>query len=125
MNQRAAYAIDRLTEEVVIFMLTTHEHKALNTLKNVISKKYKLIDFLVYGSKASGKDTEESDIDIMIELEEEGRNVRWDIYNMVAEINVSYGCVISPILFSRRELEDGPMDESPIYRRIAKEGIRI
>ena len=106
-------------------MLTTHEHKALNTLKNVISKKYKLIDFLVYGSKASGKDTEESDIDIMIELEEEGRNVRWDIYNMVAEINVSYGCVISPILFSRRELEDGKMNDTPIYRRVAKEGIRI
>lgn len=106
-------------------MLTTDERKALESLKNIIARKYKLLDFVLYGSKASGRDTEESDIDIMMELEEESRNVRWDIYNMVAEINVNYGCVISPILFSRRELEQGPMDESPIYKKIAKEGIRI
>lgn len=105
-------------------MLTTDERKALENLKNMIAKKYKLLDFILYGSKASGRDTEESDIDIMMEFEEESRSVRWDIYNMVAEINVNYGCVISPILFSRKELEEGPMDESPIYK-IAKEGIRI
>lgn len=106
-------------------MLTTDERKALENLKNIIARKYKLLDFVLYGSKASGRDTAESDIDIMVEIEEESRNVRWDIYNMVAGVNISYGCLISPILFSRREIEEGPMDESPIYRRIVKEGIRI
>lgn len=106
-------------------MLTTNERKALEGLKKMISKKYKLVDFVLYGSKASGTDTEESDIDVMVEIEEESRSARWDIYSMAAEVNMSFGCVISPILFSRRELEEGPMDESPIYRRIASEGIRI
>lgn len=106
-------------------MLTSDEKKAVESLKNMISRKYKLIDFVLYGSKASGIDTEESDIDVMVETEEESRDVRWDIYNMAAEVNMAFGCVISPILFSRRELEEGPMDESPIYRRIAQEGIRI
>lgn len=106
-------------------MLTSDERKALEGLKNMISKKYRLIDFVLYGSKASGTDTEESDIDVMVELEEESRDVRWDIYSMAAEVNMAFGCVISPILFSRRELEQGPMDESPIYRRIASEGVRI
>lgn len=106
-------------------MLTSDERKALEGLKNMISKKYRLIDFVLYGSKASGTDTEESDIDVMVELEEESRDVRWDIYSMAAEVNITFGCVISPILFSRRELEQGPMDESPIYRRIASEGVRI
>lgn len=106
-------------------MLTSDEKKAVESLKNMISRKYKLVDFVLYGSKASGSDTEESDIDVMVETEEESRDVRWDIYSMAAEVNMAFGCVISPILFSRRELEEGPMDESPIYRRIAKEGIRI
>ncbi|MDO8446396.1 MAG: nucleotidyltransferase domain-containing protein [Deltaproteobacteria bacterium] len=106
-------------------MLTNDERKALESLKNMISRKYKLIDFILYGSKASGRDTEESDIDVMVELEEESRDARWDIYSMAAEVNMGFGCVISPILFSRRELEEGPMDESPIYRRIAAEGVRI
>lgn len=106
-------------------MLTNDERKALESLKNMISQKYKLIDFVLYGSKASCSDTEESDIDVMVEFEEESRAVRWDIYTMAAEVNIGFGCVISPILFSRKELEEGPMDESPIYKRIAEEGVRI
>lgn len=106
-------------------MLTRYERNAIESLKNMISSKYNLCEFILYGSKATGSDTEESDIDIMVELEEEGRDVRWDIYNMTAEVNMDFGCVISPILFSRRELEDGPMEESPIYKRVIKEGVRI
>ena len=67
----------------------------------------------------------ESDIDLMIELEEETIDVRWDIYKMVAQVNIDFGCVISPILFSRGELEKGPMKESPIYRRVQEKGISI
>lgn len=106
-------------------MLTANEQTALNSLKIMISGKYRLLDFVMYGSKVSGSDTEESDIDIMVEVEEESRNVRWDVYNMVADINMDFGCVISPVLFCRRELEEGPMNESPLYRHIAKEGVRI
>lgn len=106
-------------------MLTANEKKALENLKMMISRRYRLLDFVLYGSKAEGSDTEESDIDIMVELEDDSRDARWDIYNMVADVNVGFGCVISPVLFSRKELEDGPMDESPLYRRIAKEGVRI
>lgn len=106
-------------------MLTPNERKAIESLKNMISKKYRLLAFVLYGSKAFGKDTEESDIDIMVEIEEELRNVRWDIYKMAADVNIKFGCVISPVLFSRREIEEGPMDESPIYKRIARDGIRI
>ena len=60
-------------------MLTKDEKKAIKNLKNKISNKYTLVDFILYGSKASGRDTEESDIDIMVEVEEEGRDFRWDI----------------------------------------------
>lgn len=106
-------------------MLTKDEKKAIKNLKNKISNKYTLVDFILYGSKASGRDTEESDIDIMVEVEEEGRDFRWDIYTMAAEINIAFGCVISPVVFSKKEIEEGPMDESPIYKRIVTEGIRI
>ena len=41
---------------------------------------------------------------------------------MAAEANVTFGCVISPVLFSRKDLEEGPMKASPLYRRIEEEG---
>ena len=106
-------------------MLTSYERTALESLKNMIAGKYRLCDFVLYGSKATGSDTGESDIDVMVEIEEESRDVRWDIYNMTAEVNMDFGCVISPILFSRKELEEGPMEESPIYKRIVKEGVKL
>lgn len=106
-------------------MLTDNELKALQSLKGLISKKYNLLEFMVYGSKVSDTDTVESDIDLMIELEEEISNARWDIYKIVADVNIDYGCVISPVLFSRKDIEDGPLGESPIYKRIAEEGVTI
>lgn len=103
-------------------MLTKNELKALQNLKKMISKKYKLLDFVLFGSKASGNDTEESDIDVMIKVDEETLDAKWDIYKMTAEVNVDFGCVISSILFNRRELEEGPMKESSLYRRVEEEG---
>ena len=105
--------------------ITIEEKKALRKLKEMVSRKYKLLEFILYGSKVTGNDTEESDIDLMIELEEETIDVRWNIYKMVAQVNIDFGCVISPILFSRGELEKGPMKESPIYRRVQEKGISI
>lgn len=106
-------------------MLTDNELKALQSLKGLISKKYNLLEFVVYGSKASDTDTAESDIDLMIELEEEVSNARWDIYKITADVNIGYGCVISPVLFSRKDIEDGPLGESPIYKWIAEEGVSV
>ncbi len=106
-------------------MLTNNEKMALQRLKKLVSEKYKLLQFVLYGSKVSGSDTEESDIDLMIKLEEETIAVRWDIYKMVAQVNIDYGCVISPILFSRRELEEGPMGVSTIYKRVQEKGLAI
>ena len=51
-------------------MLTVDESKALESFKKEVLKRYSLIDFILYGSKALGNDTEESDIDIMIEIED-------------------------------------------------------
>lgn len=42
-------------------MLTNAERKTLENVKGMISEKYRLLDFILYGSKAAGKDTEEKD----------------------------------------------------------------
>lgn len=106
-------------------MLKSDERKAIETLKEMISAKYNLLDIVLYGSKACGTDTEESDIDVMVKLGNETTNVRWEIYKMAAEVNINFGCVISLALFYQREIEHGPMKESPLFKQIKKEGIKI
>ena len=47
-----------------------NEQSAVLKLKEELNKNIKIIDYCVFGSKARGDDTEDSDIDVMIEVED-------------------------------------------------------
>jgi len=38
---------------------------------------------------------------------------------------LAYDCLISVVIFSRWEVEEGPLSESPLYKRILKEGVLL
>ena len=105
--------------------LQKNEEEALFKLKEELQKKYKILDYKLYGSKAKSTDVPDSDIDLMIELEEINSAIEMDIYEIVFEINLEQDCFISVLLFCKKEIEEGPMSESPIYRAIQKEGISL
>jgi predicted nucleotidyltransferase len=42
-----------------------NEKKALDELRDALKKKYKMIEFKVFGSKAKGTDDYDSDVDVM------------------------------------------------------------
>lgn len=106
-------------------MLSTKEHSALVQLKRELAQRFTLIDFRVYGSKARGKASVESDIDVMIEIEEYNNAAESEIDEIVFKINLEYDCFISTVIFGRRELEEGPLSESPLYKAIEREGVRV
>lgn len=88
-------------------------------------ERYRLLDFRVFGSKARGDASPDSDIDVMIEIEECSPAIESAIDDLVFEINLAHDCLISLIIFSKRELEEGSLGESPIYKAIEKEGVRV
>lgn len=105
--------------------LKENEKRAIFRLKEALKERYALLDFRLFGSKARGEDTTDSDIDIMIELEEYTPQIESEIDDLVFEINLSLDCFISTVIFGKKELEEGPLGESPIYRVIAREGIKV
>lgn len=105
--------------------LNENERKALQTLKSVLSDKFNIADFRIFGSKVRGEATEESDIDVMIVLYEVNSDIRSKIYDVVFEANLEYETFISTTLFSKREIEEGPMSESPIFKTIQREGVPV
>lgn len=105
--------------------LKQNEQEALFKLKTELQQRYKLLDYRLYGSKAKGLDLPDSDIDLMIELEKIDPQIQFDIADLVFEINLEYDCFISTVIFSRLELEEGPMDQSPLYRAIQRDGIAL
>jgi len=103
--------------------LATNEKKALDLLRKVLEEEYGLIDLRIFGSKAKGHDTAESDIDVMIVLERSNPQIESEIDDLVFELNIQFDCLIVPLYFAHEELISGPLDESPVYKKALAEGI--
>lgn len=105
--------------------LKENERIAVSRLKEALGKKLKLLDFRVFGSKARGDASPDSDIDVMIEVEDYNPAIESIIDDLVFEINLTFDCFISTVIFSKKELDEGPLSESPIYKAIEREGVRV
>lgn len=101
------------------------EKAALHELKRALRQRYGVTSVLVYGSKARGDDTPESDIDVMIVLDDYTPQVETAIDELVYDVNLDHDCLISVVIFGRRELEEGSLSESPLYKRILAEGVPV
>ena len=105
--------------------LLPNEEKALKELKIALAENYQLFDFRIFGSKAKGTDVKDSDLDVMIVPEDHSPEIESRIDDLIFDINLKYDCFITAIFFSRKELEVGPMSQSPIYKKIMIEGISL
>ena len=101
------------------------EQEAVRELKRVLEEQFRLVDMRLFGSKARSDALSDSDIDIMIELEDCSPEIESAVDDIIFKINLTYDCFITAIIFSRDELEKGPLDASPLYRTILREGVRI
>jgi len=101
------------------------ERAALDELKRVLRERCGVSSMAVYGSKARGDDSPDSDIDVMIVVEDYTPEVEAAVDEAVYEINLAHDCLISVVIFGRRELEEGPLGESPLYKRIQAEGVPL
>ena len=105
--------------------ISSKEKEALETLKAEVARRYDLIEVRLYGSKAKGTDIKDSDLDVIIVLKESTSLIESSIDDLVFDINLKYDCLISPLYFSREELERGPLSESPVYKKAQQEGIAL
>ena len=106
-------------------LLNKNEKAAIRSLKNELSRRFDLVDLRLFGSKVRGEDTPESDMDVMIELAGTNPEIESQIYDIIFEINLKNDIFISAIIFSKNEIDEGPMAESPIYKVIQREGISV
>jgi len=105
--------------------LEDNEIRAVLELKRALAARFKILDFRVFGSKARGDASPDSDIDVMIVVDGYTPEVEHVVSDLVFEINLSHDCFISTVIFGREELEEGPLSESPLYKIVEKEGIKM
>ncbi len=87
-------------------------------LKAAISKKYAILDFRVFGSRARGEEQTHSDIDIFVHLEKTSRQIEEDIFDMSYGLELEHDCLIDVIVTA----EITPI---PLYEHILSEGVGV
>ncbi len=105
--------------------LKENERTALQQFKERAGQKIPLFDIRLFGSKARGDGRDDSDLDIMVVTEENNPQVRSDIYDLCFELDLEYDTFLSTTIFERKELEEGPLSESPLYKAAMREGIPL
>ena len=97
--------------------------KIAKDLKARLSVVASVVDFKVFGSRARGTADEYSDMDVFIEVEYLDEPLKRKIRDIVWSVGFEYSLYISPLVFTRFEIENSPLRVSPIVKNIMEEGI--
>ncbi len=87
----------------------------------------KLIQLILYGSYARNEQVPESDIDIMILVDENDdglKNYRYKIADVMGDLTIKYGKLISLTEVTLRRYTEY-LEVLPFYKNIKEEGVEI
>lgn len=105
--------------------MTQKDYEIARKLKERLSGVVQVLDFRVFGSRARGDADEYSDMDVFIEVDSIDKELKKKIRNIVWELGFENSIYISPLIFTRFEIEDSPLKASPILENINEEGVKV
>lgn len=79
----------------------------------------------LFGSKAEGRDTAESDIDVFILIKDSKRVMRRQIFDEAFEVNLKYGVYISPRVITLHTYQHPIWRMTPFLKRLRDKAIPL
>lgn len=64
-------------------------------------------------------------MDVFIAIENSDKDLEEKIYDITWEVGFENSIFISPLIFTRYEIEDSPLRMSPIVKNINEEGVKV
>lgn len=80
---------------------------------------------VLFGSKARGDSGPDSDIDLLIIVEEESWPLRNAISDIASGVSLEYGVLIGPRVIGRERWERMAWERFSLYENVAREGIPL
>lgn len=107
--------------------LTITEQHALAQFKIALQVLLKdnLFSLCLFGSRARGEGTEESDLDVLIVLREKDRALCRRIVTEALEIDLSYGVNLAPTILSVEEYQQNKEYQTPFYRNLERDSLSL
>ena len=88
--------------------LTPAEQVALGELVEAVRARMasEVHEILLFGSRARGEGTPDSDVDVAVVVTDEGRRRRNEIYDLAYDIGLARGVLLAPLVITRARLEE-------------------
>jgi predicted nucleotidyltransferase len=106
--------------------MTEKESEIIRQFKSLIENLLHVCSMTVFGSRARGDNNPDSDLDVLVVIDE---SETWDrlmyIYDCAYDLSLENGIIISPSVFSRDRWENSPERSSLLSMAIKKEGILV
>lgn len=84
-----------------------------------------LLSLRLFGSRARGEGTEESDLDVLILLRKKDRALCRHIIEESLEIDLAYETNLAPTILSAEEYQQNRECRTPLYRNIERESLPL
>jgi predicted nucleotidyltransferase len=106
-------------------ILSENDAKALEEFARRAREAFgsKILDIRLFGSKARGDASADSDIDVALLFESLTDGVKFKIFNIAFDVNLEFDVYISPRVISKSAVENPIFSAASFLRDIMKEGL--
>ncbi len=99
--------------------------KVIEYFKTLVSQKAKVHEIRVFGSRARGDATEESDLDVLVVVDCLDHETEKYISDCAWEAGFPEDIIIMPVAISLDTLKNSPIRESVFIKNVYREGVSV
>ena len=99
------------------------DKKVLDKFRSLLSEKLEVNRLILFGSRSRGDFDPDSDMDVLVVLDERNKTVEDYVADCAWEAGIEYGIVVCPTTFSTEEWKNGPQRYSLLAIAIREEGV--
>ena len=99
--------------------------RVIEKFKSLVSKKVKVLELRVFGSRARGDASPESDLDVLVVVDCLDHSIEKYISECAWEAGFYEDVLIMPVAVSMDAVKHSPLSESVFIKNVYREGVAV